>query len=283
MPVIDRDQVLVRIRAAGVNPFDWARRAGDLEPELPARFPLTLGMDCAGEVVEMAAEAWRFAPGDHVFGFANGAYAEFAAIRQSRIARMPPRLDFATAASLPTPGLTASQAMLQVIGVHEGQRVLVLGAAGAVGSFAVQLALWKKALVTAVANGRDVLYLERLGVVDVIDYEDEAFEDEVEEVDAVLDLVGGETLERAYRVLRPGGTLVTTLGELDEEELARQSLRGVAFELKPDVDGLEELARLVGNGVVVPKPTQRLPLERAREAHDLYAPGRSHPKIVLEM
>jgi len=193
------DQILVRIHDAGVNPIDWKIRQGYMRQVRPATFPITIGQDFAGEVVEVGKAVNQFAVGDNVFGFAQGTYAEYAAAPLCTVAAIPKSIDFATAAALPTAGLTALQIIRDIVAAKSWIRVLIHGAAGGVGSYASQIAKNLGARVIGTATGADIEYLQSLGVSEVIDYKRERFEDKAAEVDAVVDLVGGETLARSYR------------------------------------------------------------------------------------
>ena len=209
------DQVLVRVHDAGVNPIDWKIRQGYLKQVMPASFPLTIGQDFAGEVADHGKAVDRFAAGDRVFGFAQGAYAEYVAASVSEIAAMPASMDFVTAAALPTAGSTALQVIRDVVKAKSGMTILVHGAAGGVGSFASQIAKNFGARVIGTASGDDIEYLKSIGVDEVIDYQRERFEEKAGEVDAVVDLVGGDTLVRSYMVVKSGGVLVTTVHALE--------------------------------------------------------------------
>ena len=192
------DQLLVRVRAAGVNPIDWKIRQGYMKDIMHTNFPLTIGQDFAGEVVDKGKSVTQFAKGDRVFGFAQGTYAEFAAAPASMVAKIPDGVDFATAAALPTAGLTALQIIRDFVRAKPGMTILIHGAAGGVGSFASQIAKNSGARVIGTATGDDIQYLKSIGVDEVIDYKRERFEDKVHDVDAVVDLVGGDTLARSY-------------------------------------------------------------------------------------
>ena len=189
---IQPDQLLVRIRDAGVNPIDWKIREGYLKSRMPANFPLTMGQDFAGEVVERGKGVQSFNTGDRVFGFAQGTYAEYAAAPASTVAVMPRSLTFEVASALPTAGSTALQIIRDVVKAQSGMTILIHGAAGGVGSFATQVARHLGARVIATATGADdIAYLTSLGVEQVIDFKKERFEEQVHGADAVVDLVGG--------------------------------------------------------------------------------------------
>ena len=282
-PAIRQDEALIRIRAAGVNPVDWKIREGFLKDIQRASFPLTLGQDFAGEIVEVGKDIRDFKVGDKVFGFASGAYAEYTTLSARELVRMPASTDAATAASLPTPGLTAFQLIVDVVQATPNLRILIHGAAGGVGSIAVQLARSKGALVSATASALDIPYLQSLGATQIIDYRSERFEQKLKDMDAVIDLIGGETLARSYPVLKPGGIIVSAVAKPDDAELQKRNLRGQSFVMKRDPSQLVQLAALVDQGVVKPKVSQVLPLSDAPRAHELSQKGKSKGKIVLQV
>ncbi len=280
-PRLKEGEVLVRVRAAGVNPVDWKIREGALKEVRPQSFPAGVGQDVAGEIAQAPPSSGFSAP-DRVYGLVWGAYAEFAAARPEWLAPMPRSLGFDEAAAVPLAGLTAWQAV-EACAVSPGQRVLIHGAAGGVGSFAAQLCRWKGARVTATASELDFPYLRSLGVEPLIDYRRERFEQRAGEVDAVIDLIGGETLERSYGLVRREGAIVTTLGRIDERACEERGIRGVALFMKADGAQLRELSRLIDEGFLRPRLDRILPLDSARQAQDLSQQGRAHGKIVLHV
>jgi NADPH:quinone reductase-like Zn-dependent oxidoreductase len=282
-PSIRSDEALVKIRAAGVNPVDWKIREGYLKNVLRASFPLTLGQDFAGDIVEAGKDIRDFKVGDRVFGFASGTYAEYTTLSAKDLVRMPANTDYMTAASIPTPGLTAYQVIFDVVRAAKDMRILIHGAAGGVGSFAVQLARSTQARIFATASGQDLAYLRSLGAEQVIDYRSERFEQKVKEMDAVVDLIGGETLARSYQVLKRGGLIVSTVAAPEQAEIDRRQLRGQGFMMKREPSQLAQLATLVDQGVLKPKIGQVLPLSEAPAAHELNEKGKSRGKIVLQM
>jgi len=280
---IGDDQILVRVRDAGVNPIDWKIRQGHMKQVMPANFPLTLGQDFAGEVVERGKAVDQFAIGNRVFGFAQGTYAEYAAAPISTVAAMPQSMDFATAAALPTAGSTALQIIRDVVKAAAGITVLIHGAAGGVGSFASQIARNMGARVIGTATGPDLDYLKSLHVDEVIDFKRERFEEKASGVDAVVDLVGGETLARSYAVVKKGGVLVTTVQPVDESAAKQAGIRAVQMFMKRNAADLAELARLVEKGAVKPRLSQTMELKQAREAQELSETGRAQGKVVLKV
>jgi NADPH:quinone reductase-like Zn-dependent oxidoreductase len=282
LPQIDLGHVLARVRYAGVNPVDWKTREGFMKQVRPASFPLTLGQDFAGEVVTVGADSGGFRTGERVFGFGEGTYAEFTAAAITEIAAIPEKMEFAVAAALPTSGLTALQAIRDYVQSKPGTRILIHGAAGAVGSFATQIAKRWGAQVIGTASGEDIIYLRSLGRVQVVDYKREQFES-VGQVDAVLDLIGGETATRSFSVVKKGGVMVSTVGGANAELAERAGIRGVNIVMKRSAADLFELAGLVERGDVKPRMREVFRLEQAREAQDASQQGRANGKIVLKV
>src|SRR5437588_6240672 len=259
------DQILVRVHDAGVNPIDWKIRQGYLKQVMPAQFPLTIGQDFAGEVAERGKGVDGFKVGDRVFGFAQGTYAEYVVAPKSTVAAIPNLIEFATAAALPTAGSTALQIVRQVVDARPGMSILIHGAAGGVGSFASQIAKSFGAHVIGTATGTDIEYLKSLGLDEVIDYKHERFEDKAGQPDAVVDLVGGETLARSYGVVKPGGLLATTVQPIDESLATQRGIRAVQVIMKRNAADLVELARLVKLGVLKPRVGRTMKLSEAKE------------------
>lgn len=276
------DELLVRIHAAGINPVDWKIREGYMAQVAPRPMPFTLGQDFSGELIAVGANLTGFSVGDRVYGFAGGAYAEVAVVSPTMIAHKPATIDDASAATLPTPGLTALQC-IRIAGIKEGQRVLIHGAAGGVGSIETQLCRAAGARVIGTAAAKDQAYLAELGVERFIDYKTERFEETVHDVDAVLDTVGRDTLSRSFQVVKKGGVIISTVGPLNEAEARRAGIVAMRMVMQKNASDLRELARLVDSGVVrAPRVGRVMPLVAAREAQDLYESGRAD-KVVLDV
>src|SRR5215469_4337958 len=280
---ITDDQILVRIRDAGVNPIDWKIRQGYMKQVIPATFPLTMGQDFAGEVAELGKKVDEFAVGDRVFGFAEGTYAEYASAPVSTVAAIPGSIDFATAAALPTAGLTALQIVRDVVCAKPDMTILIQGAAGGVGSYATQIATFLEARVIGTAFGGDIEYLKSLGIDEVIDYKRERFEDKAKGVDAVVDLVGGETLARSYSVVKKGGVLASTVGPIDQSPASQAGIRALLVMMKRSASDLAELARWVQQGAVKPRLALTLDLSQARQAQELSETGKAQGKVILKV
>lgn len=282
LPEIGPSRVLAKVRYAGLNPVDWKIREGYLKQMRPASFPLTLGQDFAGEIVTGGGDSGGFRTGHRVFGFGAGTYAEFTAVTIADIAAIPGKIDFAVAAALPTAGLTALQAIRDYVQPGPTTRILIHGAAGGVGSFATQIAKRLGAQVIGTASGEGIEYLHSLGHVQVVDYKHERFES-VGQVDAVLDLIGGETATRSLAVVKKGGVLVSPVHAANAEMAAQAGIRAVDLVMKRSAADLAELAGFVERGDVKPRMDEVFGLEQAREAQDASQQGRTKGKILLKV
>lgn len=284
VPATKQGQALVRVKAAAVNPVDWAVRERIYNPEGMDRVPLTLGQDFAG-IVESIAPGTRtsFKEGDEVFGETWGSFAEYAAVPVKDLVRKPRSLDFVVAASIPMPALTAWQVVVDTARAAPRKTFLIHGASGGVGSFAVQFAKWKGARVIATASRPSFAFLRKIGVDEIIDYKKDHFEKKVNDVDVVVDPIGGRTQERSWSVLREGGLLINLIGEIDRKAARKARVRVVDFAMRYDTHDLKRIARLVERGVVLPHISKVMPLAQARRALDLNQNGRSHGKIVLKV
>ncbi len=283
-PAAAEGQVLVRVIAAGVGPWDAWVRAG--KSALPQPLPLILGSDLSGVVEDVGPGVSGFHPGDDVFGVTNsrftGAYADYAVAEDAMITRKPTRLSYVEAASVPVVASTAWQMVFDHGQVDCTKRVLVHGAAGNVGAYAVQLAKRAEAEVIATAFTRDADYVRTLGAVQVLDVQTTRFEERVKDVDVVVDTIGGETLDRSFEVLKPGGVLVSSVAMPDQDKAARRRVRGVFFLVAVTSEGLTRIADLLDSGDLTTNVGEVLPLAEARLAHEMLA-GKPHKrgKIVL--
>jgi NADPH:quinone reductase-like Zn-dependent oxidoreductase len=298
-PVIADDEVLVRVRAAGLDRGTWHLMTG--RPYLMRILGFGLsrpknrvpGLDVAGEVAAVGAAVTRFGVGDEVYGISRGSFAEYAAVREDKLAAKPERLSFEQAAVVPVSAGTALQALTDAGRVEAGQSVLVLGASGGVGSYAVQLAKAFGAEVTGVSSTAKVDLVKSLGADHVIDYTREDFADGTRRYDLVLDIGGSTPVRRLRRALRPRGTLVFVGGENSGNltGLGRQ-LRGallspflrqrlVLLVAKERAADLERLTGLIEDGKVVPSVDRSYPLDEAPDAMRLLEKGRVRGKVVI--
>ncbi len=244
-----QDQVLVRVRAAGVNGIDWKIREGYVRDAFPLQLPAILGIEVAGIVEAIGSSVSRFKVGDRVMGPIGGlgAYAEFVAIDEANLCITPEKLDDIQAAAIPVAAVSAWQSLHHAGPIRPGQKVLIHGAAGGLGGYAVQLAKRAGAEVFATMAGAHLEYVRSLGADHVIDFESQRFEDVAQDIDLVLDYVGGEVLDRSWPVLAPNGVIT---GTTSPDILARTPAgrRGLWFMNKPDAALLETLASDVASG-----------------------------------
>jgi NADPH:quinone reductase-like Zn-dependent oxidoreductase len=285
-PTLDPGDVLVRVHASGVSPgeLDWNGTwlSHDGGPRTP---PIVPGHEVSGIVEEVGTGAAGIEVGDEVFGVIDfrrdGADADFVAVRADELVPKPATATHAEAAAVPLSALTAWQALFDQGDLARGQRVLVHGGAGGVGSFAVQLARWRGALVTATSSARDADFVRGLGADEVIDYRTQRFEDEVADLDLVFDTVGGDTWERSWGVLGPRGRLVSIAVPRPPERDMDDGRRAIWFIVKQDRQQLVEIADLIDTGQLRPIVAAELPLVRGQEAYGPSALRAGPGKVVL--
>ncbi|MEU8712311.1 NADP-dependent oxidoreductase [Streptomyces sp. NPDC048663] len=306
-PAIGPGEVLVRVHAAGINPPDWYLREGmkvmpaEMRPKL--EYPLIPGTDMSGVVEGVAPDVKGFAVGDEVFGmlrfpgFDGRTYAEYVAAPASDLAHKPTGVDHVEAAGAPMAALTAWQYLIDLghdvpspftgrvhrpVPLGPGMTVLVNGAAGGVGHFAVQLAKWKGAHVIAVASGRHEQFLRKLGADEFIDYTRTRAEDVVRDVDLVIDTVGGPDSSRLLSVLKRGGTMLPVFfAQYDPEETAGRDITVSNIQVRSDGFQLAEIGRLLHEGTLQVGVDSTYPLPEAHSAHRRAAQGHIQGKIVL--
>jgi NADPH:quinone reductase-like Zn-dependent oxidoreductase len=280
-------EVLVRVRAIGVNPADTSIRSGAWP--LLGDPPFVLGWDISGVVEEIGPGVTRFRPGDEVFGMpffprAVGAYAEFVAASSRQLATKPTQLDHPHAAALPLAGLTAWQGLVDAAQLRTGQRLLIHGGGGGVGHIAVQIAKARGAHVTVTASRSKTALLHALGADDVLDYQAVDFTSKVKDLDVVFDLVGGDYGRRSLRTLRPGGVLVSPVDPMNARLAEDAELAGVRFAgimVEPDHVALEALADLVDDGRLTVHLQHTFAFDDIAEAHRLVETGHMTGKVVL--
>lgn len=278
-------QLLVRVKAAGVGNWDALIREGKIKLE---PLPLILGAELSGIVEAIGPQVSGFKPGDEVYGGTNkqfsGAYAEYALASARRISHKPKSLTFVEAASAPVVSITAWQMLFEYAEVTAGQTVLILGAAGNVGAYAVQLASQAGLHVVASAGFTDLDYVQSLGAEQAVDYKKERVEESMTGFDVVIDTVGGEAQQRSLRLLKPGGILVSVVSPVPETTQKRYGIRAAYFYVDVTTSRLNKITELFDSGKLVPNVGTVLPLEEARIAHEMLA-GAPHKrgKIVLRI
>src|SRR5262249_37901767 len=287
LPTPNAGQILVRVAAAGVGPWDALFRERKVEVSSP--LPLILGSDLSGVVAATGPGVTKFKAGDEVYGVTNsqflGAYAQYALASELMMAQKPRSLSFAEAASAPVVAVTAWQMLFEYAQAKGGQTVLIHGAGGNVGAYAVQMARHAGLEVFATASAKDLDYVRELGAGTAIDYRQTLFEDVVRAVDIVLDTVGGDTRVRSIGVLKPGGMLVSVVSSpMPEDSAAKAGVRAVYFIVDVTTERLNTIAALFDRKKLVPHVGTVLPLADARVAHQMLA-GAPHGrgKIVLKV
>lgn len=311
-PRAGRNEVLVRVHAAGLNPVDFKTRQGQLRPVQGYALPIVMGNELSGVVEATGEGVTSFAVGDRVFARmpkkAMGAFAEYAVVPESHLARMPASLDFETASGVPLAGLTALQALRDELNLTPDSRVFIPGGAGGVGTFAIQIAKWLRAHVTTTASPRGKALVERLGADAVIDYSKEDFATCIHDMDGVFDLLGGDTLVKSFGVVKRGGKVVTVAGT-PEPETARKDLgRGLGLQalfwiaslrlrtiarrhgvtyrylfMHPSGAELTELARLIDDGELKPVIDRVFPFADIEDAFAYLESGHAKGKVVVRL
>jgi NADPH:quinone reductase-like Zn-dependent oxidoreductase len=278
------DEILVQNSAAAVNPVDWKIRSG-LGEVFGLQLPIVLGCEIAGTIEEVGRDVRDFHPGDAVYGYVslqrNGGYAEYTIAKSDEIARKPENLDFDGVAAVAVGALTSWQAIFDTANLRDGQRILITGASGGVGSMAVQLAKARGAFVVATASGKNEEFVRSLGADEFVDYTREKFEERVREVDVVYDTVGGDTLERSFATLRRGGFLVTTVMPPSSEKAEKYGVHASMIGVQPSGQQLREINQLIAEGKLKTHIATVLPLSEVKKAHQLSEGGRTRGKIIL--
>jgi NADPH:quinone reductase-like Zn-dependent oxidoreductase len=276
-------EVLVKVKAAAVNPVDWKIRGG-LGELFGLKPPLILGCEIAGTVEAVGSQVRDFALGDDVYGYLSaysGGYAEYVVAPAGEFMRKPKQIDFNAAAAVPVGALTAWQGIFDHGKLASGQRILIIGASGAVGSMAVQLAKQNGAHVIGIASGHNEEFVRGLGADEFIDYKKAKFEEDVSDLDVVFDTVGGETQERAFQTLKRGGVLVSTVNPPSEEKAKEYGVTVAMVMVTSKPDHLAEINRLIESGKIKVRVAAVLPLAEVNKAHQLSASGHSDGKIIL--
>lgn len=290
-PAVSAGKVLVSVKAASVNPADWKIREGGLQQMIQLQFPSTMGMDFSG-VIKQVGEGVsnsEFNQGDEVYGQAgvvnggSGAFAEMALAKKESIANKPKRLSHAEAAALPLVGVSAWRALVENIGLSKGQKILIHGGAGGIGSIAIQLAKRLGAYVATTVSTNDKQFVQELGADQVIDYKTQNFEDMIHDYDAVFDTVGGDTYKRSFKVLKKGsGIIVSMLEQPDPQLMDQHGIKAIFQFTQADSERLTKVAKWVDeNKDIRVNIDKTFSLDEAAKALDYQKDVHPKGKIVL--
>ena len=287
-PQLLADSVLIEVHASSVNPVDGIVQAGYLKEMMPITFPFTMGFDVSGVVLEVGEQVSKFKIGDEVFsrpnGMQAGTIAEFAVIKEEELALKPSNISHQEAASIPLVGLTAFQAMVTKANLQKGQKILIHAGSGGVGTLAIQIAKHLGAFVATTTSGSNTEMVKNLGADIVIDYKTQNFEDEIKDYDVVFDMMGGDIMNRSFKVLKKGGCLVSIKSFEDSKGLAKQyGLKFESFFMWPSGEMLRQLAQLISDGALKPVIDRTFSIDQLKEAYDYLNTGRAKGKIVIEV
>ncbi len=288
-PELPDDSVMVEVHAAAINPVDWVVMDGNMKDMLPYELPWIVGYDVSGVVAEIGSgpDAAGFSVGDSVFARADnmqaGTMAEYSAIKAGDLAIKPTNISHAEAAGIPLAGLTAWQALFDKGGLQAGQRVLIHAGSGGVGTLAIQFAKHAGAWVATTASARNKALVESMGADQFVDYASVRFEDAVEPCDLVFDMLGGETLERSFDVVEPGGTVVSIKGDAPEGLPEKRNIGFHQFFMTPSGGQLGAIAELIARGTVKPVLDSTFPLEDVAAAYERGRSGNANGKIAISI
>ena len=283
-PVMKNDEVLIKVKATTVNPLDMKIRSGNMQKMMPVQLPFIPGSDAAGIVEAVGVNVKRIKPGDEVFGSTfGGTYAEFVVINENSVAVKTPGVSFNEAAALAVPVGTAYSVLIEKGELKSGQKILIHGAAGAVGSMMVQMAKALGAYVIATASGAGTSLVKEFGADELIDYKTQDFTKLVKDIDFVADTVGGETQSRSFEVLKKGGKLISIVMPPSEELAKKHEVAAQCISSAPSHKKLEYGLQLVQQGKAKASVSKVFPLEDAAQAQDMVAAGGVNGKVVLEV
>jgi NADPH:quinone reductase-like Zn-dependent oxidoreductase len=288
IPMVQADEILIRVKYAGVSPFDAHVRAGWFQKFPNYQLPIILGWELSGVVAVIGDKVKRFKVGDLVFAHPSvyrngGAYAEFVAVKESEAALKPPTVSHEQAATVVMNALTAWQALFDTAKLAKGQTVLIHAAAGGVGHLAVQLAKWKRAKVIGIASAKNRQFLIDLGVDQFIDYTTERFEELAQDVDVVLDPIGGDVLRKSFSVTKKDGIVVSLVDFDFIKQASTFGVKGVNVIVEPNAEQLTQIGKLLATEKLHAHIEKIFPLNKVREAHRLIDSGHVRGKILLKV
>jgi len=285
-PTLKSGQILVENNAASINAFDWKLRSGYFQKMIPLTFPVTIGGDFAGKVIEVSGPDAGFAVGDEVYGQAivlnggSGAMAQLVAANSKNTALKPKSVSFNEAGALPLAGVSAVQGLEEHIKLQKGQKILIHGGAGGIGHMAIQYAKSLGAYVATTVSTKDVEFVVTLGADKVIDYKIQKFEEILKNFDAVFDTVGGETLDKSYGVVKKGGILVS-MGQVNEQFAKEHAISAFGQMTVTDAEHLNRLTELVEAGKIKVHIDKTFPLSQTKEAFVYQETGHPQGKVVI--
>jgi NADPH:quinone reductase-like Zn-dependent oxidoreductase len=286
-PALLADSVLIEVHAASVNPVDGIVQAGYLKEMMPISFPFTMGFDISGVVVEVGTQVSKFKKGDEVFsrpnGMQAGTIAEYAVIKEEELAIKPANISHQGAASIPLVGLTAWQAMVIKGNLQKGQKILIHAGSGGVGTLAIQIAKHLGAEVATTTSAANIDMVKSLGADVVIDYKTQDFEEALSDYDLVFDMMGGEIMEKSFKVLKKGGSLISIKGEDSKGLAAQYGVQFDAFFMWPSGEMLSQLAQLISDGALKPVIDRTFSIDQIQEAYTYLLGGRAKGKIVIDV
>ena len=288
-PIVSPGKVIVEVYASSINPFDRMIREGFVKEYIPLELPATLGGDIAGVVTEIGDGVEGFEVGDKVYGQAgvaagnSGAFAEFALTAATQIAKMPVSVDFNNAAAAVLTGLSALEAIDEHIKLQSGQKILVHVGAGGIGSVAIQIAKNIGAYVATTATGNGMDFVKSLGADEVIDYKTQKFEELLSDYDAVIDIVGGDTYDKSFVVLKKGGVILSLIAQPNVELMNKYGVTAIYQQTKTTTAVLDKLAKLIDDGVVTVNVEKVFPLEQIQQAFEVLESGQVRGKVVVSI
>lgn len=283
-----KQQVIIKVISAAINPFDGKLRQGYMKDSIPLSFPVTIGGDFSGVITQIAPDVSDFKVGDEVYGSANvlgggsGAAAQFAAANVRNIAKRPESISHAQAAAIVLVGVSAVD-VIEKLQIGEGKKVLIHGGAGGIGSAAVQYAKSLSAYVAATASAADEEFVSGLGADAVIDYESQKFEELLKGYDAVLDTVGGDVYAKSFRILKPGGILVSMIEQPNEQMSAQYSVKSLHQSTRVTSESLRRLSQLVEKNLITPVVDKIYPFDQVVDAFKYMEQGHPRGKVVIEV
>ncbi len=286
-PELPADSVMVEVHAAAINPIDWIVMEGYMKEMLDYELPWIVGYDVAGVIIELGPSVSKFSIGDRVFARADnmqaGTMAELCAVKESDLALQADGASHQQSAGVPLAGLTAWQALYDHGHLEAGKRVLIHSGSGGVGTLAIQLAKQTGAWVATTASAENGQLVTKLGADQFVDYSEQRFEDVIEPCDLVFDMMGGETLERSFQVVKPGGRIVSIKGDAPDGLADEAGVTFSQFFMSPNGDQLAEIACLIEAGVVEPIIDSEFPLDDVADAYKRARSGDANGKVIVSM